>query len=182
VRTLEYRRALLSVLREDAGELAASLQLEAALTDLALRLEYPDEASATGRLLRGILDTAGVSSAMKLDARDFQRCAETYYREELRRRHMAEALDLLAEDLRTLDRRAQADERIAASLRAVLRGREPVPYLARLTDDLLAERAPLEELRRLIWLVVTSVSYDAEEAEARSDGQRPPLEHATSVH
>jgi hypothetical protein len=182
VRTLEYRRALLSVLREDAGDLAASLGLEAVLTDLALRLEYPDEGSATGRLLRGILDTAGASSAMQLDARDFNRRAETYYREDLRRRHMAEALDLLAEDLRILDRRAQADERIAASLRGVLGGREPAPYLARLTDDLLEERAPLEEVRRLIWLVLTSIAYDVEEAEARLDGQRRPLEHTASVH
>jgi hypothetical protein len=182
VQTREYRRALLRVLQEDARDLAASLGLEAVLTDLGLRLEYPDEGSATGRLLCGILDKAGVSSALKLEAPEFNRCAEAYYREELRRRHMAEAIDLLGEDLRTLDRRAKADERIAATLKTVLGGQDVASYLARVTDDLLAERMPVEELRRLIRLVVTSISHDAEETEAWRDGQKRPLEHAASVH
>ncbi len=182
VRTLEYRRGLLQTLREDAADLADALGVESVLTDLALRLESPDEGSATGRLLHGILDKAGVSSAMKLDARDFNLCAEAYYREDLRRQQMAEAIGLFAEDLRALERRAQADEGTAATLGAVLEGRDAASYLAGVTDDLLAERVPLEEAQRLIRLVVTSISHDVEEAEARRDGQKHSLEHAASVH
>jgi hypothetical protein len=181
VHTLEYRRALLRVLQQDAGDLAASLGVGRALSDLALRLEYPDEGSATGRLLRGILDKAGVSSALALDARDFNRCAEAYYREDLRRRQMLEAIELLGGDLPSLERRARADQRIATTLQAVLGGQEATSYLARITNGLLAERLPVEELRRLIRLVTTSISHDAEEAEEWDEPKRS-LEHAASVY
>jgi hypothetical protein len=182
VRSLEYRRGLLALLEEEAGDLAEQLGLGGTLTDLALRLEYPDEAGAAGRLLRGILDKAGVVSALKLDAREFNLCAEAYYREELRRQHMLEAWQYLTEDLEILERHGAAGERIGATLREILGERDAASYLGAVRDDVLEERAPIAEIMRLTHLVLLSTHCDTQTAEAEQHGPGHGLGHTTPVY
>jgi hypothetical protein len=182
VRSLEYRRALLYLLEEEAGDLAQGLGLTGTLTDLALRLEYPEEGGAAGRLLRGILNKAGVASALKLDAREFNLCAEAYYREELRRQHLLEAWQYLTEDLEILERQAQQGERIGATLREILGERDAVSYLDAVRDDILEERAPLAEITRLAHLVLLSIQFDTLAAEAWQHETGHGLDHATPLH
>jgi hypothetical protein len=104
VQALEYRRALLRALREDGADLIEMFGMRETIDDLERRLEAPEEYAASGRLQRGILDEAGAKSPMRLSADEFGEASERYYRGALKRRHLAEALDALEEDLDLLAR------------------------------------------------------------------------------
>jgi hypothetical protein len=165
VRTREYQRALLRVLRTDAADLAEALGVESALDDLALRLEDPDARSVAARLNGGILAPRGARTPLRLGASEFNLAAEAYYRDGLRRRHLEEALQLLADDVRTLDRRATGS--LGAALRSVAGERGASPLVAAARADVLQERASLEDIRRVALLVVLSIHHDAQEAESQ---------------
>ncbi|HTU03449.1 MAG TPA: hypothetical protein VMG58_16585, partial [Candidatus Sulfotelmatobacter sp.] len=175
VRTEAYRRALLEQLRQDGGGVVEALELESALTDLALRLLYPEEAGVAVRLLHAILRKAGARTPLAIGARDFNAAAEAYYREELRVAQLGEAVDLVTADLRALEQVGGQDERMRAALRAVAGDERGEDYLARRREDLVAEHLPVPELRRLIFLLLLSVEADARESEAQPDASEQRL-------
>ncbi|HWU41103.1 MAG TPA: hypothetical protein VN203_25910, partial [Candidatus Acidoferrum sp.] len=183
IRTQEFRRALLGILREDASDLAESLGLdiEPMLADLSLRLDFAEEWSVAGRLIRGILEKAEETSALDLDGRRFNLCAEAYYREDLRRRHMAEALHLLAEDFEALDRLGPNTSHAAGVLRLVVGDRGAGAFLAGIQQAVLDERVAIEDLRALMSVILISVYHDSAEAEARPNEPNERVEHPASV-
>jgi hypothetical protein len=93
-----------------------------------------------------------------MDSDEFNRAAERYYREDLRRRHMEEALGFLAEDLPGTDRRAAHAPAVHRALQFVLAGQGPSEFLARTRADALEERLPLETLRRLIFVLIAHIA------------------------
>ncbi len=160
VYNLEYRLALVQILREDAADLIEALGFEHTMEDLALRLNHPDECSAVGRLTRGILDEAGVNSPMRLDARDFNQAAERYYRETLKRRHLEEAFRFLRQDLWALERGWADGEAGAEGVRQILQDLGASEFLSRVKDDVMEERVSVDDLRRLVNLIVISIYHD----------------------
>ncbi|WP_052263333.1 hypothetical protein [Geobacter pickeringii] len=161
----EYRRALLRVLAEDGADLVEMMGLGETLRDLSARLDDPDRYSAAGRLTRGILAEVNASSPLAVNAREFNEGAERYYRETLRRRHLAEALRFLEEDFAQIDREPSGeDEAFRKALRFVLQGEQATAYLSRIREELLRGEAPLPELRRLINLVLLTVHRDGGDA------------------
>jgi len=165
VHNLEYRRALLKILREDAADLIEMFQMEETIQELAMRIEAPDRFAALGRLTRGILKETGASSPIQMPAEEFNLAAEQYYREHLRRRHSEEALDFLTADLIALgegsDRAAQVARQ---ALRFVLREEGVSAFLARLRSNICEGRAAEADLQRLIYLVMISVHDDRRRA------------------
>jgi len=115
-----------------------------------------------------------------MEARDFNLCAESYYRDDLRRQHTAEALEFLSEDLRAMDN-LTGDGGRPAALRSVAGENGAAGFLAAIREDVLHERVGLAELRRLITLLVISVHNDAQEAEAQLHDPVPLAGHSTPV-
>ncbi|HTX51908.1 MAG TPA: hypothetical protein VMD08_00760 [Candidatus Baltobacteraceae bacterium] len=157
-----YRRALLAVLEQDGRATSARLGLEPVLNDLWERIEHPTETGATARLLRGIEQHMG--GATSGTAEEFNAATEAYYRDDLRREQLSEALQLLEDDVQTYDGPGRGHA-LYASLRAVLGERGAPSYLGFVRGELLAERLPVDELQRMILLVLISVACDTEEAE-----------------
>jgi len=165
VHNLEYRRALLKILREDAADLIEMFQMEETIQELAMRLEAPDRFAALGRLTRGILKETGVSSPLQMPAEEFNLAAERYYREHLRRRHSEEALDYLTADLIALgESSGRAAQATRQALRFVLREEGVSAFLTRLRGNICAGRAAEADLQRLIYLVLISVHDDRRRA------------------
>ena len=100
VYNLEYRRALLKLLRRDAADLIELLGLEETLADLQQRIDVPEKYSAAGRLTAAILGELNVRSPLDVSANEFNLAAEAYYRAGLRGGHLREAFAFLGEDLR----------------------------------------------------------------------------------
>jgi hypothetical protein len=157
----EYRRALLQLLREQAAGLTESFQLGTMLEDLGLRLDFPGECATSGRLTRGILEQVNAVHPLKVEAGEFNRGAEAYYRETLARRHFEEGLDYFARDLDRLDRVAYLnDPSIREALGHAAGDQSACAFFARIKPDLLADRLDLATMRKLIHLVIFAVHRD----------------------
>lgn len=157
-----YQRTLLHVLRRDGAELVESLGLEETLNDLERRLFEPREHSAAGKLTQAILDRAGARTPFRLTAREFNQAAEGYYRQDLRLQQIAESFDVLVDSFQKLAREPAACwPEVAEAIEYTLDGADPVSYLAKVRDDLLNERLPAAEIRRLIQLMLVSEYVDS---------------------
>ncbi len=168
VYNMEYRRALLSLLREDGAHLIGSMGLDDTVRDLADRVASPPPNGASERLTKGILDQAGVKRPMSLSGGEFNTHAERYYRETLRLRHFREALDLLEQDFRNLDAYAILRRDIYPDvLLHVMENGCIGNFLERVRADLLREEIDETDLTRLIHLTLLSLHSDLQFNEAR---------------
>ena len=157
----EYRRALIKVIREDGADLIELMGLHDTLNDLELRLNEPAAHSAAGRLTSGILAQVNASSPLRVNARDFNVGAESYYRTTLRQRHIKEACGFLMEDCRAFDREPLVmDELQRTALRGILQGQDAARFVENATEDVLHERADITTLQRLMNLIVLKVYQD----------------------
>ncbi len=141
VELVALQRALVAKLEREAADVAEALGAAAALADLRDRISGRVPA-ATDRLVAGILGGPR-RSPFDLSAEDFNRAAERYYREGLRRRQLAEAAELVAAELEQ-------------GPREVLR--EGLAALA-------AGRASARDVERMIVLLVLSEASEEERCE-----------------
>jgi len=177
----EYRRALLETLRHEGAEVVEMLGAESCLSDLAERLANSRE-SATGKLLRAILARLGEKSAMSVGAREFNIAAEDYYREDLRRRHVSEAIAHLREDLERYCSHPSGGSEATASLSNQMEqgARE---FLTQSEESLLDGHLDERQLLRLIRLLLTVIVEDARRAGEVLDSKTARHERTeASVH
>ena len=165
VYNLEYRRALLRVLRRDAAGLIDMLGLRETLADLEQRIESPERHSTAGRLTGAILDSLGARSPFDASATEFNLAAEAYYRDGLRRKQMQEAFAYLEEDLLGSQRVAVESARAAHCLGLGTRGM--AGFLRDTARDLLADCAAAADVQTLINVMLWNVRHA--DAEAQSD-------------
>jgi hypothetical protein len=182
VKVGEYRLALLHLLREDAADLIESLGLEETIADLEQRLIDPEHRSAVGKLTKGILCELNAGSPMRVTADDFNRGAERYYREGLCRRHMEEGIAILEQDLRELDRAAgEGGELERATLHALGEAGGAAVYLAGIKGALLDERLDAGNLRRLMNLILLTLSRDQEAAQELLERRNKDADHTSAA-
>jgi hypothetical protein len=170
-------------LLEEGRDLIEMLGMGETMEELAGRIANPERRSAAGRLTRGILEEIGVKDPMRATASDFNRGAEAYYREKLRRKHMNEALQFLEEVLVRLDRRAdRGGDGVAAALSAVTVGKSGAEFVRRVRKDLLDERLPAETLRQVIALVIACVCDEEARSTGFLEGKGSNADDRASVH
>jgi hypothetical protein len=157
----EYRKALVRMLRRDAAELIAAQGMEETLRDLEDRIDPASGNSADARLSGAILGRSGARAAMRVRADDFNAAAEQYYRTGLKDRHVDQALDLLAEDLRALDQADSLDDAQRWAVRYVLGAQSASEFFAQARDAVRRETLPLRELQKLIALTLITIHVDA---------------------
>ena len=157
---IEYRRALLELLRDDAADLIEMLGMRETIRDLECRINEPDHFAASGKLTRGILNQANAQSPMTLPADTFNQAAEKYYRTALRSQHIRESFNLLREDIIKLD---QAVSGISHEMRSLLHGilqEKNLPsFLKSVQSEVLKERASPATLEKLVYLILAYI-YD----------------------
>jgi hypothetical protein len=148
VRTDEYRRGLIRLLRTEAPALIEALGASEVLDDLVHRIDDPN-ARASRRLLSGILDEAGAREPLRVEARTFNLAAERYYRGTLRQSQLDEALHLLGEEISPAATRLWSLQWDDLGLQA-----NPSSYLTAVRDELVSDRLNTEEILRLISLIL----------------------------
>lgn len=170
----DYRRALLETLREDAADLIEMFHLEETMSELEARLNDPAQLSAAGKLMRGILDDNKQTSPMQVRAEDFNLQAERYYRDTLRRRHLAEAFALLREDLRAPAFQAEFGKVLSVS------GADAAGLSESFQSRVIRDETTEDELRRLINCLLASLCCDfrlAERLAANAPETTPTIEN-----
>ena len=155
VHNIEYRRALLRVIREDAKDLIEMMHLEETLSDLERRINEPEEFSAASRLTRQILDNASAGHPMELSADEFNLAAEKYYREVLKKKHVREGLALFTCALKKLDSWSTWRKGVYnKALLRILDGRNMVDFLTENKNAILNETLSSKLLEQLIYLIL----------------------------
>jgi hypothetical protein len=131
-------------------------------------------------LTGSILKEIGATSAISVDAKDFNLAAEDYYRNALRRKYLEEGLHVLEEDLRMLDSQwAVTWKGLRAALRCVLLEGSAVSFLQSIKEDLLEETIAVDDLESLISIVLITIHGDMEQAGSILNGiQRDELDDA----
>lgn len=153
----EYCRALVEVLREDAADLIEMFGFEPLIADLEQRLDCPRQYSAAGRLMSEI----GVRNPLKQDAASFNQAAESYYRNELRKKHIQQAMELLIADLRGLENGDSfADRELRPLLAKITQDRSAVDFCRSVQSDLLNDCLGLQPLKRLLNLMLIAEQRD----------------------
>jgi hypothetical protein len=156
----EYCRALIDVLCEDGADLIEQMGCRELLVDLRQRIEYPEEFSVAGRLTSDIMSTLGTKQPLQVDAPEFNRAAEEFYRTTLRRRHMDEALQILARELPRLEQLADHHDSVRTTLKMVCGQKSLAAAYAPLMEGALHQHLHDDDLLRLINLLLLSVHAD----------------------
>ena len=146
----DYRRALLAFVQQTGSDLAEAMNMQAVLAELAERCQ-DEQQHASHRLEKGIVG-ASVRNAMKLEAREFNRMAEDFYRHELRRQHLREAIAHLREDVAQLER--TNSEEIKVSMRHGVRVQDPARFLQDIEERVLSDDLSLLEIAALLNLML----------------------------
>jgi len=182
VHNLEYRRALLGLIREDGALLGEALGLEEILRDLADRLEDWPRRSAAGRLTAGVLDELNLKDPLKAPADEFNLAAERYYRTTLLASHMGEGLDNLAADLHALQSApALAPSPRRQALEYSTGGIGAAALVESARDRVLNRSASQDELGRLINLLLINIQVERE-ASRQALAQPLKVDHGTSLY
>jgi len=169
VYNIEYRRALIEILKEDAADLIEMMRLGETLRDLSERTENPAFSTA-GKLTRGILAQTDESSPMKLSGDEFNIAAERYYRDILRKRHICEAFETLEEDVKKLEGYAILDRYDCnTALRSILKEKNVSEFLESVKKGVFEETVSYDMAKTLIRIILLSVYTDMKILEARKE-------------
>ena len=169
VYNIEYRRALIEILKEDAADLIEMMRLGESIKDLLERTENPAFSTA-GKLTRGILAQTGASSPMKLSGDEFNLAAEQYYRDILRKHHICEAFGSLEEDVKKLEGYAILNRyECNKALSSILKERNMSEVLESVKIGIREETVPVDELKTLIRIILLSVYTDMKSLEAGNE-------------
>jgi hypothetical protein len=160
---VEYRRALIRILREDAAGLIEAMGLADTIERLEERIRANSPASALNRLLDGILHEVGAADPLRVSAEEFNRASERYYRSVLRRRYLEEAIKVLETDFIDLDRHAAAQrDDVSDALLSTLGGQGAAGFLRSNRSALLAGNASVDIFQKMIHLLLIVVQRDRE--------------------
>lgn len=181
IHNLEYRKALIDVLEEEASDLIELLNLRETIKNLKLRLEFPEEFSALGRLTRGIVEEAGVSSPYKLTSDEFSHAAENYYRDRLRMQHLEQGLEHLKNRLIFTIHSKEIDSEIRASLKDILEDKSIEQFIDCVKDHCLNETASEELLEKIIQLVLVGIYIEKQKYHSAIDTDKDENIKNTSI-
>ncbi len=150
-----FHQALIRMLTDEAADLIELMGLEDTIEDLRKRIRFPEQRSVAGRLTAAILDKAGAQSPMDLDSNEFAGAAENYYRDDLRLKHMTEAMDFLAQEMNIIDGKTILNRgRYREILRSVLQDKDASRFVSAVKDDILRGTASVSVLERFLALCV----------------------------
>jgi hypothetical protein len=136
VHVQEYRMALLDFIESEGRDLIEMFGAGDLLRDLRARILSP-ELGAGGKLTSRILQHAGARSPLAMRAQDFNMGAEDVYRGDLRRSHLAEALEYLLKDCETVKNFGCLPGRFCRTgLPVLLGGRDVIEFVREAQSEL----------------------------------------------
>jgi hypothetical protein len=155
----DYCDALLAWLAENARETITQAQGQLIMVELRFRLADKNQ-QAHSRVVNGILAESDVRDPLKLSSREFNRLAEHYYRETLRRANLREAFEQLREDAEALTKAEHPE--LGAMVRHSVRVQDPVRFLDTISDRLVADELTEQEAAAVLNLLLLLSALEGE--------------------
>jgi hypothetical protein len=179
----EYRRALLSIIREDAADLIEMLDMRDTIRDLEYRINEPDNFAASGKLTRGILNQEKARSPMNLPAGTFNQAAENYYRTELRNKHIKESFNLLTEDIVKLDRAESGiSQEMRSQLHNILGQNNLSIFMETVQNEVMQDKASPATLEQIVNLILVYIHYKNNLFAKLQQSQPLEVNYETSIY
>ncbi len=147
----DYRDALVSWLSETASECIERSQAGDTVQDLRARLA-DTSLQATQRIVSDVMRLSGHSDPLKLSAREFNRQAEEYYRENLRQENLREAYQALCED--TVSAQNSDRPEMRELMRYGVRVQDPVRFLENIGERLVRDDLTMQEVSTVLNLLL----------------------------
>jgi hypothetical protein len=155
IRMRDYQQALIDTLKTDGRELTDAFRMQAVLADLQGRINSPDTRSASGKLVSGILRPFNKKNPMHFAGDTFNRHAETFYRDTLCHRHMADGFKTLVDEFVQMDLWASFREPdLKDIIRTILPDQNLDSFLKQVKTPLMDGTISLENIRKLIFLII----------------------------
>ena len=175
VRAVDFKQALAAMIREDAPELVEMQGIAQTLDDLNRRIADNPRHAAADRLTRRICDTAGVKSSTAISGDEFNAAAEAFYRNNLKKEQMDQALAVWREQVRQLDNLSTWRSGVYnRALFSILKGRDAVSFIDTLRSAVLAEELTAADLARLIHLMLLTLDYMQAQVDAACPKDQKP--------
>jgi hypothetical protein len=155
VRIDEYIKALFQTLVEDSRPLIEMLNMKEVIADLGGRMNASNNTRASSKLVSGILNHSGANSPFDLNGEQFNAAAEQFYRGDLRKKHMKEALEFFEEELRGIDTSLiEGDDAAFDALNHILKGMTASGFLRITSEDIVEGKADLQRIAQTIYLML----------------------------
>lgn len=168
VKVTDYKKALIQLIKEDGQDLIRALNMQATLSDLEARINTPFSDSACGRLVKGILKETGKQDPMKLSSREFNKKAEKYYINDLRKKQMAEGFRVLSDEFAQMDLwAAYREPAVKDAIKSVLKEKDLLSFLAEVKQPCLNETLSRENTKKLIFLMILYTNKETKIFERR---------------
>lgn len=160
-----YRKALFEMLSVEGADIIEMLGLEDSIKDLAVRLDNEEKASVAGKLKNAVLNRMGVENEFQVRAEEFNTEAENYYRDDLRRQHLTEALGFLSEDMDSIRKDFNFYGRLCDSVAVEsFEINEPIAFLESQRKAFVDNKSSLEDIVRLIRLTLIAIHWNGHHA------------------
>ena len=184
----DYRKALFTLLTRDGKALIRELGIKKSVGDLEQRLTHPEGNSVSSRIDRDILDQVSAKSrktarsAMDVPADDYNRTAEDYFRDTLRKKHLKEALTHVTETFESMELWVNYRETsYREALDSLLGPEGPKAYLYRIADRFLADQLTEDELLTLARLLILQIYFDQKRQNGASVEKKTVAETRTTM-
>lgn len=155
VKRQEYYLALIEMIREDGSDIIEMLGMNDMLEDLYNRIVNPAEFSAAAKLTKGILKQANVKSPLDLSGEEFNKQSEKYYREGLRDKHISEALEFVAEDVKNI-----GDRKIREKINGITADMDFDKFIAQTKEELLSGSPGIKQVMKMIQIILALETGD----------------------
>ena len=161
VNRMAYLRTLVDIIHTDGREIVAHQRMKGVLSDLRARLHAPDMFAASGRLVSGILDDTQKSSPMQLKGETFNRKAEGYYIDQLRKKQMDQAVTVLQEAFTQMDLWADSrDPGCGEAIFDILGETDLLTFIKKIRTPFLEGKLTRKQLKQLIYLIILYVDRE----------------------
>ena len=155
----EYKLALVRILRRDAAGLIELMGMQPEIEALEQRILGAPGMAASKKLIHGILAHAGATDPFQVESRDFNAAAESYYRNDLSKEHLSEAMHTLRECVRLYEPIWNQGGSWRTILNALSKDRPLMLFLEEIDRNLIDERLVYEDLDVLIGLLILVIGF-----------------------
>ncbi len=165
----EYQRALIKFIMEDGRELIEMMALEETVQSLKERIDYPENFSVWGKLTKDILKEIKKSNPLKCSGDIFNRQAEMFYRDILRKRHMKEAFSVVLDELKKMDSHLLCSGCLFKdSLQSILGDSSAMDFFTKRKKEIFDENLSEKDLRKILQIIVLTIHSDIREFESKN--------------
>lgn len=155
VMMVEYKKALIKIIRTDGKELIENLHLKGLISDLESRLRTPRTNSTAGKLVSGILSSTNKLKPMSMKGERFNEKAEQFYIDNLRRKHISQGLNELEHEFKELELWADfRDPGCKEILHSILGSTDLVMFLKKFKSQLKNDQLDHADLKKMIHLII----------------------------